>query len=70
VNEVIGTVAAATGYVLRALLYLLGWVPAVAGPSLVLWGTWQICPPACYILGGLVVSVLTLQRANTRSVRK
>lgn len=69
-NDAIGTVAAATGYLLRALLYLLGWVPVAAGPALVLWGTWQIYPPAAYILAGLTISVLTLQRATPRRVRK
>ncbi len=69
-NEAIGVAAAATGHVLRVLLYLLGWVPVAAGPSLVLWGTWQIYPPAAYILAGLTISVLTLWRANPRSVRK
>ena len=69
-NQAIGTAAAVTGHALRVLLYLLGWVPAVAGPSLVLWGTWQIYPPAAYILAGVAVSLLTFWRANTRSVRK
>ena len=69
-NEAIGVAATATGHALRAVLYLLGWIPAAAGPFLVLWGTWLIYPPACYILAGLVVSVLTLWRANTRSVRR
>jgi len=68
--EVVGTVAAAAGYVLRALLYLLGWVPVVAGPLLVFGGTWMVYPPACYILAGLAISVLTFWRANSRSVRK
>jgi hypothetical protein len=64
VNEAIGAAAAATGYALRVVLYLLGWVPVVAGPLLVLWGTWQIYPPAMYILAGLAICVLTLLRAN------
>ena len=69
-NEAIGAVAAAVGHLLRVLWHLLGWVPVVAGPSLVLWGTWQIYPPATYILGGLVVSLLTFRRATPRSVPK
>lgn len=69
-NEAIGGVAAVTGHALRVLLYLLGWVPVAAGPLLVLWGTWQIYPPSACILAGLTISVLTLWRANPRSVRK
>jgi len=70
VNEAIGAAAEVVGYALRAVLYLLGWVPVVAGPLLVLGGTWMIYPPACYILAGLMISVLTFWRANSRSVRK
>jgi hypothetical protein len=70
VNEAIGVAAAATGYTLRVLLYLLGWVPPIAGPLLVLWGTWQIYPPSSYILAGLVICVLTFRRATPRSVPK
>lgn len=69
-NQAIGAAAAGLGYAIRALLYLLGWVPVVAGPLLVLGGTWAIYPPAACILAGLTISLLTFWRANTRSVRK
>lgn len=69
-NEVVGSVAAAAGYTVRIVLWVLGWVPPVAGPLLVLWGTWQIYPPAAYILAGLTICLLTVRRATPRSVRK
>lgn len=68
-ERAIGEVAAAAGYVLRVLVVLVSWVPATAGPLLVLYGTYQYSPPACYILAGTAVSLLTFVRPNRRGAR-
>jgi hypothetical protein len=69
-EQVVGGVAAATGYVLRVLVFLVSWLPAIAGPSLVLYGAYQYSPPASYILAGLVVSLLTFVRPNRKGARR
>lgn len=69
-EQAIGTVAAGVGYVTRVLIVLLSWVPATAGPLLVLYGTYQYSPPASYILAGVAVSVLTYVRPNKRGARR
>ena len=69
-EQTIGAVAAGAGYLARVLLVFLSWVPAVVGPLLVLYGTYQYSPPASYILAGVVVSVLTFVRPNKRGARR
>jgi hypothetical protein len=68
-ERVVGDVAAGVGYVARVLIVLATWVPVAAGPSLVLYGTYQYSPPAAYILAGLAVSVLTFVRPNRKGAR-
>jgi len=53
----------------RLLVVLVGWVPAVVGPTLVLYGTYMLSHAACYILAGLAICVLTFARANPRRGR-
>lgn len=68
-DRVIMATAGAAGLIVRAVLLLLGWVPVVSGPALVLYGTWQIYHPACYILAGVAISALTFVQANPRRER-
>ncbi len=69
-ERVIGEVAAGVGYATRVLVFLISWIPVVAGPFLVLYGTYQYSPPAAYILAGLLVSVLTFVRPNRKGARR
>lgn len=69
-ETVVNGVAAGAGYALRVLVVLVSWIPVAAGPSLVLYGTYQYSPPACYILAGVAVSVLTFVRPNRKGARR
>ncbi len=69
-ERAVGDAAAAIGYLVRLLYVLIGWVPVVAGPALVLYGTYLLSPAACYILAGLAICVLTLSRANPKRGRR
>lgn len=69
-ERVVGDVAAGVGYALRVLAVLLSWVPVVAGPALILYGTYRYSPPASYILAGVAVSVLTFVRPNRKGARR
>jgi hypothetical protein len=65
-ERMVGETAAAIGYVLRVLVWVLSQLPAIAGPLLVLWGTWAIYPPAAYILAGAAICLVTYGRPNRR----
>jgi hypothetical protein len=68
-EKAIGELAAGVGHLVRLLWVLVGWVPVAAGPALVLYGTWLIYHPACYILAGLAICTLTLAQSNPRRGR-
>lgn len=65
-DRVVLVTAGAAGHALRLVLVLLSWL---AGPALVLYGTWLVYHPACYILAGLAICTLTYGQANPRGER-
>jgi hypothetical protein len=54
------------GYLARALLYSVNILPIVAAPVLVIYGTYQIYPPASFIVAGLILFIVNSRPTDRR----